>query len=264
MRPDIGPSGLRNQARTRSARSGKAAPRAWPWRPTLRLLIDPSNSTTTRPTRRGRHPIRSRWIAEPRRAFASRRRTRSLDRHQLGLELHDEAGPLVGAARQNVDRSALAVLRVGHLNGYSPAQSAEPLRRAVRDGRVPLVEQSIEGGAVPSQLERQSCIEHPGNRTHCVEGVAAGVPRFDSRPGALADACFGRNVRLAPAGPATQEANRSPELPIVHPRSMATKHPPARIYRSRGRTCALSGPSEGSPPPGHLPRRRPAGPGRSS
>lgn len=74
---------------------------------------------------------------------------RLLQRAPLTLGLRNDDGPRIVVRPKNVDRAALAPLREGDLGLRAPALAAQRGDRRLHDRGVSLVEQAIEGGAVP-------------------------------------------------------------------------------------------------------------------
>jgi hypothetical protein len=132
-----------------------------------------------------------------------------LDRGDLGLDLHDDKAVRPRMPAQEIDRAALAPLRVRHLCDGLPVEVAQPARRRIDEGGVPSIEQpvNIRPQSADIGLEGQAEDGHdPPRRRDPDPGGATLLEVRDEGP---ADASPRRQVDLAPATPMAKDPNES-------------------------------------------------------
>ena len=72
---------------------------------------------------------------------------------QLGLDLEHDEGARFRAPTDNIERSALSILRVGHLGPNGPSELFQPPGSFSAESSVVFVDQSIRLAAPPSDFE---------------------------------------------------------------------------------------------------------------
>ena len=76
-----------------------------------------------------------------------------LDRHQLGLDFHDQKHTPRRLQRGEIDRPTLAVLRIGDLRHHVPPVPAEDVRGDSNEAGMTLVEEQVDDTVPPEDLE---------------------------------------------------------------------------------------------------------------
>ncbi len=143
---------------------------------------------------------------------------RRLDRRQFGLHFDDEDGGARWVPGKYVDRTALAILGVGDLDGGHPAEALEPARAGSEHEGVPLVQEAIllRPEAAQTSIEAQPECRRRSSAAWPFELDRAGLPPVghntdpDSGPGS--------EINLAPAATLPEHPDQSPKSSVVHNR----------------------------------------------
>ena len=124
--------------------------------------------------------------------------THRLGRCDIGLDFHGDRSPPAWLEPKYVDRAALAILGVGHLEGDHPAELLEPARHHRDRCRVVLIEQPLELSTPPCRCEAKPCIEREKDHSEGLDRQLSDVAAFDAGDKRLG--CFGRasEIHLAP------------------------------------------------------------------
>ena len=80
---------------------------------------------------------------------------------------------------------------------------------------MPLIQHSVELAAAPAHLDLDAAIQGGEDATYRGDRATRGVSTFDEGGETLTDLCTPAQIRLAPAAPASEHANRTAQLRIV-------------------------------------------------
>ena len=139
-----------------------------------------------------------------------------LYRDEVRFDLFDKNRPRPGMSCQDVDRASFAVDRIRHLDLDLPAQRAKTPYRDRSEGRMALIEESVECTASPSNRGIETGADHGKHPSDGPQRQRFEMACLDGCDRRLTDPrCFA-NVDLAQASALAQHSQRSADPGIVH------------------------------------------------
>lgn len=141
---------------------------------------------------------------------------RLLGSGEIGLDLLDHRGPSIASGPEEVDRPALAVLRVADFRKDVPSAPDEPDRRCLDERGVPRIDKTVESRTAPKHLPIEPRADHPEDRSEGFQRDRSAVPVLDGRDQRLRDASANRDIGLAKPSAKAKRAQRSPYPMIIH------------------------------------------------
>ena len=158
----------------------------------------------------------------------------------VGFELDDQQRPQARVPREDVDDTAFAVDREGHLRRRDPLrQVAERSGNRFVEARVPGVQQPVEVAGSPSPDDVDPDVERGGDGTEAIKRERAEVPALDPRNRCLADPRPKCEFGLAPSPPNPHESDRAAEPLVAHPPSVTSARLPATYLAHKPHACSI-------------------------
>jgi hypothetical protein len=142
-------------------------------------------------------------------------------RDEVGLDLRRHNSQSFPACSHDVDRTALAVLRIRHLHEYLPAERPQPANRLRNQGRMVLIEKSVDFAAAPAHVGLPARIDRCEQTPHGVAGELRAVPALDERYRLLREAGLLAERRLRQEQTSSKRPEYSTDSHVVH-RSIVT------------------------------------------
>ena len=141
---------------------------------------------------------------------------RRLDGHQVGLDFDDKERPGQRIPANQVDRTALAPLRVGGLGAHFPPELRQPRRNRADQPCVALVEDAVDLRAEPSDGDLQTRTEPARYGPDRAEAQVARSSELDGGHRRPADTGAPGEIHLSEAASAAHDPNQPAETEVVH------------------------------------------------
>lgn len=127
--------------------------------------------------------------------------------------------------REDVDRAAFPEFGICDLDLDVPAQGSETIRYESNDRRMSLVDEPVERGTAPPDVDCNQPIEGRNNPPDDADRDPVKMSALDQRDEILRAAGLCGEVRLSPALPLAESADRTADTLIVH-----CRHHPNRQF----------------------------------
>jgi hypothetical protein len=163
---------------------------------------------------------------------------------ELRLHLGDDGRARLKMYRKNVDRSALAVSRIGHFHGHIPASRRQHGDERADERGMPFVEQAVQGAAPPADVDAHSRVHGGEGATHAAQRDRVEVATLEARDRRLTDSRRARDGVLGQASPPAQSSQHGTRATVIHAPIM----PFAAHLRPTGRSPAANRPLTRSSP----------------
>ena len=139
-----------------------------------------------------------------------------LERRELRLHLDDEQGRGRRMGGKHVDRAALAIARVRHLDGHLPTEASEQRCRGTDEGGVPLVQEPVEQPSPPLQIDLDCAVERTDDAPKCAKWRPIETTLLERRDRPLGHPSYPREVPLPPSSATPQRPDRHTDAHVVH------------------------------------------------